>query len=249
MPLLVPYAARDPNSKGNASKGIDYRWGEADPNGYVRDDNSMIKDKPYGLRVVAPRNPLYGGRKVEKGFKASHVWRRTNDGGHAARRPELFSFIPNLVWLPGFLADMSDREQSFTQTYLQAIAIHVYRDVPIEGALATWAERGWTMLPEPTGIPNDGLPDVSTLNFFEHSDRFVERRAFATRKIADALAAHARGDTPARTAPSAFGRTLPNLDTQVANERAAELHSYADAVLLASSSAGQGPSVAGPPPG
>jgi hypothetical protein len=228
LPLLVPYAVRDPDSKGNRGRGIEYRWGQSDGAGYVRDDNSMVKDKPYGLRVEAP-NPLYSGRKVEKGFKASHVWRKTIDGSHAARQPELFSFIPNLVWLPGFLADLSDREASFTQTYLQAIAVHVYRDVEIAEPLRPWAARAWSMLPEPSGIPDDGLPDVSTLNFFEHSETFVARRTAATRRIGDALSARASGQELPLTAPSAFGRSLEHLDPAVASTRGAELAAYADA--------------------
>ena len=232
LPLLVPFAVRDPDSKGNAGRGIPYRWGEVDDLGFLRDDNSMIKDKPYSLRVTGS-NPLYSGKRIDKGFKASHVWRRTTEAGHAARTPSLFSFVPNLVWLPGFLADMSDREASFTQTYLQAIAIHVYKDLEVSEQLRPWTESAWASLPAPIGIPEEGLPDASTLNFFEHSQSFVASRAAAVERISDALAARAAGREPAPTRPSAFGRTLTSLDRRIAQERADHLAKYAAAVRSA----------------
>jgi hypothetical protein len=236
LPLLVPYAVRDPDAKGHVGRSIPYRWGEADDAGYMRDDNSMIKDKPYVLHVSAAHNPLYDHRRIKTGFKASHVWRRTATGDHAARVPALFSFIPNLVWLPGFLADLSDREASFTQTYLQALATRLYGHAPVSSALRPWVDRAWSQLQPPSSIPDDALPAVSTLSFFEHSDRFVLRRAASVQRVADALIARAEGRVSPRTAPRRFGESLIHLNPQVARERANDLSAYATAVQEALSS-------------
>src|SRR5436190_22092587 len=42
-PLLRPYAVRDPESRGNARRGIPDQWGSPDSAGLFRDDNSLVK--------------------------------------------------------------------------------------------------------------------------------------------------------------------------------------------------------------
>ena len=46
LPVLVPYAVRDPLSRGNKAKGIPDSWGEPNGAGYFRDANSLIKVLP-----------------------------------------------------------------------------------------------------------------------------------------------------------------------------------------------------------
>ena len=53
-PLLVPYAVRDPHSRGNKKLGIADQWGTPDDAGYFRDDNSLIKKLPGASSSAAP---------------------------------------------------------------------------------------------------------------------------------------------------------------------------------------------------
>src|SRR5438874_1410604 len=80
FPLLVPYAVRDPSSRGNRSKGIPDQWGAPNADGYFRDDNSLIKGLPRSLAIRNPSNALVHGRYVGTSFVASHVWRELASG-------------------------------------------------------------------------------------------------------------------------------------------------------------------------
>jgi hypothetical protein len=48
----------------------------------------------------------------------------------------------------------------------------------------------WDLLPDPSGIPSQGLPRIEELNFFAYSDDFVRNRIRWMRKVHE-LIAHA----------------------------------------------------------
>jgi hypothetical protein len=197
---LAPYARRDPESRGNKAKGLPDQWGAPDPAGYMRDDNSEIKGLHRSLRVSPARNKTYRGRPLGIGFVASHVWRTPpSDQSElllAARDPLTYSFIPNLLWLPSSVAGLTDREGSFAQRYLQALSIKVYRDVPVRPSLQAVVDEAWRRLPAPTGVPVEALPDITELNFFEHSDQFVSRRRRVIASVRNALVDLSSGRVP-----------------------------------------------------
>src|SRR5579859_7420677 len=85
----------------------------------------------------------------------------------------------NLVWLPGQVAALTDREGSFVQTYVQAIARHIYRPVPVRDSVRELVDSLWERLPKPMGVPEEGLPRVEDLNFFVPSDRWISGRVAA----------------------------------------------------------------------
>ena len=92
LPLLVPYAVRDPHSRGNKALGLPDAWGSPNEHGYFRDDNSLVKGVPRALHVASPHS-LYDGRRVGSGFVAAHVWQRFANGDRVARRRLAYSLF------------------------------------------------------------------------------------------------------------------------------------------------------------
>jgi hypothetical protein len=166
LPVLVPYAVRDPTSRGDKARGIPDSWGEPNGAGYFRDDNSLIKGLPRSLVIEGPKGGPYAGGRIGSGFVAAHVFRDLESGEPSTREPLTYSFVPNLVWLPGEIAALTDRQGSFAQTYVQALAHKLYRHHPVVPSLQSLAEDAWRLLPEPVGVPEQGLPDLSELHYF-----------------------------------------------------------------------------------
>ena len=174
-PWLVPYARRDPLSRGSKKLGIPDQWGSSDSQGYFRDDNSLLKGIPRSMPV---RSGLaaYSGRQIGSGFIAAHVWRKITSNVLASRHPLTYSFVPNIVWLPADVAKLTDREGSFAQQFVQAIAVSIYRKAPVAPALAELVDEAWDVLPAPPVLPPHALPDPSGLNFFVPKPDFFDRR-------------------------------------------------------------------------
>jgi hypothetical protein len=101
-PILVPFAVRDPTCRPRKDGDPDL-WGAPTPQGYFRDDNSLVKSLPRTLRIESPENRIYHGRLIGNGFVAAHVWRVLGTEGAgalglSARDPDTNTFVPNLVW-------------------------------------------------------------------------------------------------------------------------------------------------------
>lgn len=187
-PILLPFAVRDPNCRPGKKGGFD-EWGAPDSRGHFRDDNSLVKSLPRSLRITNPRNRLYHGRRLGNGFVACHVWRIKVGVGadFSSRDPDTYSFVPNLVWLPVQVAKLTDREGSFAQAYLQALALKIYRTIEVPGQLRPVVERAWGKLPIPAGIPQSGLPAPGHLAYFHATEEFTMRRIGIIRTVAAAL--------------------------------------------------------------
>lgn len=197
MPLLTPYAVRDHTARKDVKAGRPEAWGSPNSEGYFRDDNSAIKGIPTALAIES-RFSEYNGARIGKGFVASHVWRKTTDGGSAPRHPLTNSFVPNLVWLPTQVAKLSDREGSFVQTYLQAISKKIYHSTTVSIYQETIAAEAWALLPDPSGIPLQGLPRLEDLNFFEYTQNFFISRLQSIRKAQQLIVSASRGDSGPR---------------------------------------------------
>jgi hypothetical protein len=193
MPLLTPHAVRDNTCRKDVKAGRPEAWGSPNTDGYFRDDNSLIKVIPTAL-VIKSRFSGYNGARMGKGFVASHVWRKQTDGSSAPRHPLTNSFIPNLVWLPTQVAKLSDREGSFVQTYLQAMSKKIYGSAPVSIQQQVLVAKAWELLPEPSGIPLQGLPRVEDLNFFDCSRDFMTNRVRSVRKVQELISCVCRGE-------------------------------------------------------
>lgn len=186
MPLLLPWVVRDPTCRGNKRRGIPDEWGSPDDRGYLRDDNSLIKSLPRALPVVGPARGGLSGARIGTEFVAAHVWRQVKGSPILASRwSELNSFVPNLVWLPGQIAKLTDREGSGVQETLQLMSWQIYREVPVGQPYRDIVEKAWSMLPSPHRKIRD--VDVATLNWFQPSERFYATRALRLRTVVEAL--------------------------------------------------------------
>lgn len=198
MPVLLPHVVRDPKCRRRA--GGEEQWGSPDASGHFRDDNSLIKGL-IGSLVVNPRQKgLFGNSRLGKGFVASHVWTVTGIGRsnevRTSRLPWLNSFVPNLVWLPAQVSKLSDREGSFVQMFLQALATRLYKGMDVEPEHELVADRCWSLLSEPEGIPKEAIPPMSDLNFFDPSPRFLEGRLKVIKRVVELADLTIDGRTP-----------------------------------------------------
>ncbi len=119
-------------------------------------------------------------------FVAAHVWRTVHGTDTLASRiPTLNSFVPNLVWLPGQIAKLTDREGGVVQQTLQALAWVVYRDAPVSPHLKELVEGCWAQLPQ---SPRRIEPvDSGNLNWFVSSPQFFQVRERRLAAVIDAL--------------------------------------------------------------
>jgi hypothetical protein len=183
LPVLLPWVVRDPTCRG--TKGVADQWSSPNRDGYLRDDNSKIKNIPRSLNVDSPHLPRLHGARMGTEFVASHIWRELPDGGPlASRRPLLNSFVPNLVWLPKQIAKLTDREGSPVQRTLQAISWGIYRRAPVEPAFRNVVEQAWSLLPAPAVEIPVGRDQV---NFFMPTPAFVKTRHDRIRRVLDGL--------------------------------------------------------------
>jgi len=160
--------------------------------GYFRDDNSLLKVIPRSLPISSPLDKIYPKKKIGKGFVCSHIWRYSvslSDSNNilAGSDADLYSFIPNLVWLPSQVSKLTDREGSFTQLYLQALSYKIYRNVKLPPKLEPIVESVWEKLPPKPVIPASGLPAIDDLTYFNDNEGFVNRRIKKIQEVLNAF--------------------------------------------------------------
>lgn len=175
-PVMLPWAVRDLASRPTGhAQGLD-EWGAPNERGFFRDDNSMVKGVVRGLPIHGPIGSVYEGRALGTGFIAAHIWRLTKQGTvYTTRDPDLYSFVPNIVWLPKELAKRSDREGGVVQQTLQSLAEELYRGAPVATQHAARVHACWQRL---TG---DAPPEFKVTsveaNWFVELERFSKARS------------------------------------------------------------------------
>ena len=212
LPTLVPWVTRDPSCR----RPVD-EWGAPDIRGFQRDDNSMIKGIPRSLLIRGPKNSVLTGQKIGTGFVASHVWRsdesKDKDG---LRNPRTNSFVPNLVWLPGLIAKLSDRPGSTVMRSLQSLSRRIYGEVEVEKKYAEYVEDCWDSLPPPSHSTES--IDISTLHFFDVDEKFIKRRMKAIHNVSEFVDNLLKGQDDfqaPKTISSRYVDGLPNLSRNV----------------------------------
>ena len=190
-PVLLPWIVRDPQCRGNSRKGLRDEWSSPDDRGYLRDDNSLIKGLPRALSISGPKGSHLHDARMGSEFVACHIWRIVDHTDLASRHPLLNSFIPNLVWLPGQVAKLSDRQGGVIQRTLEAVSYAVYRDAPVLPHLRPIAEEAWDMIPPPTVTLQDFAP--TDLNWFRTTSAFFRTRTSRLDSVIEALDAIDQG--------------------------------------------------------
>ncbi len=153
-PWLAPYARRCIRIREDERVGGEERdmWGFPDERGYFTDDNSLIKQIHKGKRVIPTTSP-YADKQLSGGMICCHVWPGTT------KNPLLFSFVPNLVWLPKSLAPLSDNHDGDTphpvHEYLKSVSVGRFTPQIVETGTQRVA-RAWDELGCKQVIP---IPD------------------------------------------------------------------------------------------
>lgn len=191
--MLLPWAVRDPKCRGNKSKGLPDQWGAPNHQGLFRDDNSLVKGLVKSLVVRGPANGYMTGQRLGQGWVAAHIWRDNAGDVLASRDPRLYTFTPNLVWLPRQIAKLSDVEGSPVQSALKSISRALYRSTQLEGAKHAIAEGAWEYLPEQPNL--DSPIDLARLSFFDEPEKTISMRQKRTREVVDALTSLEAGAT------------------------------------------------------
>jgi hypothetical protein len=234
IPILLPFVVRDPSCRRRKKDDIE-AWGSPNEMGYLRDDNSLVKGLPKSLNITSGNHFFYSGKRIGKGFVASHVWRQFKESptgiGLSSHNPILNTFIPNLVWLPTQVSKLTDREGTFTQIYLQALSAKIYRNLDVPDCLKSIVSRAWQMLNIPAGIPEQGLPDITELSFFEPSEKFFAERRKKINIVIDGLETSLRGRPLKRKIiTSRYGEGLSIVPKIRLKERIHELKHYLEAI-------------------
>ena len=187
MPVLLPWVLRDPSCRGKKSKGKVVekdQWGAPNGDGYLRDDNSLVKGIPKSLKIKSESYEYLNGKHLGNEFVAAHIWRENLSGTLASRVPILNTFVPNLVWLPSQVAKLSDREGSKVQNALKEISWGIYRDVALPPGTKTIAENSWALLPKPTDVRAILENEVS---WFIDTNAFMKTRHSKLKTVVVAL--------------------------------------------------------------
>ena len=173
LPIILPYVVRDPSCR-RRRKGETEEWGSANSQGFLRDDNSLIKGIVDSFSVQSPKIKSYDGLKRGRGFVASHIWRVVkihNNVLISNRHHMLNSFVPNIVWLPRQIAKLTDREGSLAQKMLQAISHKIYDSIGMPEEILNL----WNYLPSPEEYKGLEI-SIDELNFFAVKETWLNRR-------------------------------------------------------------------------
>jgi len=144
VPWLAPYAIRRSRVRSDVRVEGEKRdmWGFPDERGYFTDDNSLIKQIHKGKRVHPSGSP-YQDSKLSTGMVCCHVWSGTT------QNPLLFSFIPNLVWLPKSLAPLSDNHDGSiahpVHDHLKRVSMFRFREHGVASAHER-TQQAWAAL-------------------------------------------------------------------------------------------------------
>lgn len=196
IPVVLPHVVRDATARKVV--GGEELWSTPNSQGFVRDDNTLIKNLVGSLEIGSPR-PSLNKKRIGKGWVACHIWLERSDGGRASRHHLTNSFIPNLVWLPKALSLLSDRADSFVQHYLQALSRKIYGHIEVPHPAVALAEDAWAALPPPANFPEAGLPDPALLNYFAPNDAWLQRRQATISGVRRGLEVAANGGIPKKS--------------------------------------------------
>ena len=148
--------------------------GSANTEGFLRDDNSLIKGLVNSFSIDSPKIDSYNKLKKGRGFVACHIWRVVkinNEELLSTRHHMLNSFVPNIVWLPRQIAKLTDSEGSDAQKMLQAISHKIYYNIHMSEQIS----KLWEYLPFPQEYMRLKI-NFKELNFFKVGNRWLNQR-------------------------------------------------------------------------
>ena len=232
LPIALPYVVRDHTCRKRKPGQID-QWSSPNEHGFLRDDNSLIKNLNNTFSIHTQSFTEYNKKRMGKGFIAAHVWRMTPDGEYAARNHLGNSFWPNLVWLPSNVAKLTDREGSFAQKFVQALSLKIYRDVDIHKSLLPFVKDAWELFPVEHGIMDQVLPELDELNYFEVPENFLPRKINDIRIVSEGLGRISDGlSLENKILHTRYTEGLPRVKKEIAKSLSHYLEKYYKAAEL-----------------
>lgn len=131
-------------------------WGMPNESGFFADDNSLLKSIFKNISISGIDNP-YGNRTISRGLVCCHIWPATTGN------PVLFSFLPNLVWLPKSLSRFTDvfADKPIHKVHfvLQELSYQRYHDLQVLTGFEDSIEA-WKLLERPELGLAKGLPFI-----------------------------------------------------------------------------------------
>ena len=121
-------------------------WGMPDELGYFADDNSLLKSTFKNVAISGKYNP-FGKSRITSGLVCCHIWPSTTTD------PLLFSFLPNLVWLPKSLSRFTDvipgKPIHKAHFILQELSHRRYADLKVNTGIED-SQNAWKELSRPS---------------------------------------------------------------------------------------------------
>ena len=229
LPIPLPYVVRDNTCRKRKVGQVD-QWSSPDEHGFLRDDNSLVKNLNTTFSIHAQNFTEYNKKKMGKGFIAAHVWRITPEGDFASRNHLGNSFWPNLVWLPGNVAKLTDREGSFAQKFVQALSLKIYRNVQIHENLLPFVEDAWKLFPTEHGILDQVIPELDKLNYFEIPENFIPKKISDIRIVSEGLRRVSDGlPLENKILHTRYTKGLPEIEKETAKSLSNYLKTYHEA--------------------
>lgn len=154
-------------------------WGTPSVEGYFTDDNSLIKSSYKNMRVVGRNNP-YGESFITSGLVCCHVW------PHTTKDAQLFSFIPNLIWIPKSLSRYTDvlgnKPIHKIHYILQSCSITRFKSTQVRTGLDD-ARSAWSKLEGNNMI----VPNQTAFTEFVSEPKLSERTLIRHNRLIDFL--------------------------------------------------------------
>ena len=147
VPWLAPYAIRKVRNRVEVNGPGPKRdlWGLPTDKGYFTDDNSLLKSIVL-KRPLSPKSNPYGSAKIKSGLVCCHIWSGTTSS------PLLFSFVPNLVWLPKSIAKYSDAHHAGTAHPIHFALKQVSRERYVIAHPNSRVDKAWSFLDLPKRV-------------------------------------------------------------------------------------------------
>lgn len=240
-PWLAPYAIRKARVRLDSGAPGPKRdlWGLPNEQGLFTDDNSLIKAVPLKRRL-SPEDGPFGAGAISSGLVCCHIWAGTT------AEPLLFSFIPNLVWLPKSLAPYTDAHNTDTphllHESLKVASMRRYQSVsPL--IAEERVSQAWRLLPEPDVQSSWGAVHKSPQIELADADAVWRLAQMRTKKFVRFLQATLEGERPRRFSKRYHAGVGPGIDSSalpvfdiVTKERRQELVDDLSQCILPSTS-------------
>lgn len=227
-PVMLPWSVRDLSCRSGGGVRAEL-WSSPDDRGYCLDDNSFIKGTARSLPVDALGGHFLAGARMGGGFTAAHIWREVGRDVLASRIPLLYSFLPNLVWLPTEVAKLTDYEGGRFQRAAQALSTALYRSAPVAPGLRGVAEEAWSMIGAPEQPDPVALECVESVgvNWFRTTPGFFRTRRKRVDEVTRALEALVAGSRlTGKVVSSRYTAGLPLVTPQARDDLLAWLDRF-----------------------